>query len=442
VDDLDGLADEGCNSNAVMGVCPSPLSCALTGDVAPVTGSWVYTLPPDIAPTVAYGPNLKFQRTYMSMFSPSATNYRTAMGPRWQNNFQSWLDKSGTTVVVHLTSGQDVKFTYSSTSGGFDWYTPQTGAHFKHLRQATSSPNHWELKTLTGETYKYNWSSPVGKLIEIWDTLATPNKITIAYLTSGQNNGQIDTVTDATGKKRFKFSYSSGRVSSVAYQTVSGGTGTTRVTLAFTYTSTNPTTVQIGGTTIQTNAYTSNYLTSIVDGAGKKIVATNYVTATPGKVANITVPTGSIGYDYGSSHAQCTGNTALFFNLANGASCNIDSDCGTGFRCGGKTGTGSTGKCYRAARCLTTSSPSEDLVTTITPFTPCTGACAPIAQYSWNTSTLDLKGVKMADNNWTSFQRNSNGLVTLMAEGDTDDDPTNTGGAKNWFFVSPRRAPS
>ena len=44
-DDSDGLADEGCFSNAVMGVCPSPLGCDLTGDVAPVTGAWVWCAP-------------------------------------------------------------------------------------------------------------------------------------------------------------------------------------------------------------------------------------------------------------------------------------------------------------------------------------------------------------------------------------------------------------
>ena len=109
-------------------------------------------------------------------------------------------------------------------------------------RQAQAAPNHWELKTLTGEVYKFDWSSSTGKLIEVHDTLATPNKILISYLTSGGNNGQIDTVTDASGKKRFKFSYNQGRVSSVAYQTVVGSTGTTRATLSLSYSSANPTT--------------------------------------------------------------------------------------------------------------------------------------------------------------------------------------------------------
>jgi YD repeat-containing protein len=440
-DDGDAYADEGCGfANSVMGVCESPMSCAETGDIDPVTGAWVYQLPADIAPTVPFGPRFEFRRTYMSMYAPPAINYRTAMGNRWQHNFQSWLTVSGSApnrvVIAHLPTGQDVRFAESGTPGdGYTYFNNfQAGAHFKHLRQATASPNNWELKTLTGEVYVFNWASPTGKLIEIRDTLATPNKITIAYLTSGQNKDQIDTVTDASGKKRFKFTYSSGLATSVAYQTGSGGTWTTRVTLAMSYTSSNPTTIQIGGTTIQTNTYTSGYLTNIADGGGKTLVNLNYVSATPGKLANVTTANGSLGYDYASSHAQCTGQTALFFNLANATACNVDGDCGTGFRCGGKTGSGSTGKCYRAARCLTTTTPTETLITTVTPFTPCTGACAPVAQYSWNTTTLDLKGIRLADNNWTSYQRDTNGMVLTIAEGDTDDDPTNASGAKTWLF--------
>lgn len=131
-------------------------------------------------------------------------------------------------------------------------------------------------------------------------------------------------------------------MSSVAYQTGSSS-WTTRVTLAFGYASANPTTVQIGGATIQTNTYTSGFLTNIADGDGKTIVNVNYSAATPGKVANVTTANGSVGYDYASSHSQCSGNTALFFNLANATACDVDSDCGSGLRCGGKTGSGMTG---------------------------------------------------------------------------------------------------
>ena len=442
--------DEGCFSNWIMGQCPSALSCSVGGDTAPVTGAFVYQLPPDIKPTVPFGPSqFEFRRTYMSKYAPPATNYRTSMGPRWGHNWQSWLDRSGSppssTVVVHLPTGQEVKFSYLNTSGGFDYYTPQAGYHVKWLRQATTSPFHWELRTLTGEKLIYNWSSPVGKLIEVHDTLATANKIVIAYFTSGGNNGQIDTVTDASGKKRFKFSYSSGRVSSVSYQTVSGGTGTTRATLSFTYTSTNPTTVSLGGT-IQTNTYTSNYLTAITDGNSKKIIEVAYSTATAGKAVRVRTGDGGVGYEYASSHAQCTGGTVHYFNLESDALGNAKTcgtlSCGLGYYCGGRTGAGGNdGMCYRAARCLQTTSPSEDLVTTMTAFTGCTGACAPVAQYSWNTTTLDLKGIKLADNKWTSFTRNADGLPTEIVEGDSDDVASNGGGAITWLFYADTNFP-
>jgi hypothetical protein len=183
-DDLDGRVDEGCWSNRVLGHCPGPMSCAETGDVSPIRGQVVYSLPPDLEPAVPFGPSLTFQRRYFSQLENAGlVNYRKAMGTRWTHNFQSWLDKSGTTAIVRLTSGQDVRFTFSHTTGGFDYYTPQAGHFFKHLRQATTSPFHWQLQTLEGHTFVYNWSSPTGKLIEIQDSLA--NKVTITYFTSG-----------------------------------------------------------------------------------------------------------------------------------------------------------------------------------------------------------------------------------------------------------------
>jgi YD repeat-containing protein len=203
--------------------------------------------------------------------------------------------------------------------------------------------------------------------------------------------------------------------------------------VSFSYTTANPTTVQIGATTIQTMSYPSGYLTNITDGDGNKIIDVAYASATAGKVVSVTTGGGAVGYEYGSINSQCTGGTVLFFNTT-GTACSSDSQC-SGYRCGGKTGAGGNdGKCYRGARCLSTTSPSENLVTAMAALTPCTGSCAPTAQYSWNTSTLDLKGIKLADNNWTSFQRDGNGMVMLMAKGDNDDDPTNSGGAKTWFF--------
>ncbi len=122
----------------------------------------------------------------------------------------------------------------------------------------------------------------------------------------------------------------------------------------------------------------------------------------------------------------------------NATSCNVDSDCllpdlTQKGRCGGKTGAGATGRCYHAARCLQTTSPSEDLITLVSPLNPCTGACAPTAEYAW--TGLDLKGVKLADGNWTSFIRNATtGMTEIMAEGDTNSDASDAGGLKTWFF--------
>src|SRR5512139_439964 len=65
-DDADGLADEGCAPSLVSGVCESPLSCDDTGMVSPLKGALHYSLPPDIAPRVPYGPGIGFRRFYMS----------------------------------------------------------------------------------------------------------------------------------------------------------------------------------------------------------------------------------------------------------------------------------------------------------------------------------------------------------------------------------------
>jgi YD repeat-containing protein len=435
-DDADGFADEGCWPAGMHAVCESPMSCKVTGDIAPKSGGIVYQLPADLDPKVAFGPSIPFIRRYVSLYEPGATSpqNRRSLGSRWQHNWQSWLDRSGSTVIVHLTTGQDVLFTYSTTSGGYDYYTPQAGYHFKHLRQATSSPNSWELRTLTGEVFVYDWTSPSGKLVELWDTVG--NKVTIGY----DGSGRVSTVTDASGAKRLTMSYTNGRITRVNLQTIALNP-TTRTYITIAYTGTNPTAVYTTGSTPRENhVFDANgYLTLIEDGEGNDILDLSWVDGSPGKVARVMTGEGGLGFDYNSSHAQCTGGTIMFFNVADATSCNVDADCGGSRRCGGKTGTGSTGRCYRAARCINTISPSEDLVSTVTALTPCTGACAPVAEYAWNTSTLDLKGIKKNSSiaKWTSFERDANGMVITMAEGDTDSDATNAGGLKTFFFYDP-----
>jgi YD repeat-containing protein len=445
--DSDLMADEGCNPSAVTGVCESPLSCRTAGRVAPTSGNVVYTLPPDVAPDVAYGPSLSFQRFYTSLYEPGggAPAYRKPLGPHWGHNYMSWLDKdtapSPDQVILHTVTGQDVLFQYASTNGGYDYYTPQEGFEADYLRQSTSSPYQWELRTLTGTVYVYDWASPTGKLTEVRDTLATPNKVTLAY----DGSGQVSTVTDASNRKRFLFSYASGVASTLAYQTFDGSTWTTRVTVVYGYTSGNPTSVSIGSKVAQTMQYSGGYLTKVVDGDNKDIISLTYLAATPGKVVRSVSESGELGYEYNSSRGACSGGTVIFFNRVGNATCDSDANCGADHLCGGIANPSSTpaGFCYRAARCLITTSPDEDLVETVTALPVsggCTGACVKNIEYDWG-STPDLIGEKQADGTWTSYQRNADGLVTLMARGDTDSDPTNAGGHKTWYFYGDANFP-
>lgn len=439
--DSDLMADEGCSPAAVTGVDENPLDPALTGSVAPKSGNLTYALPPDVAPTVPYGPPLIFQRTYISEFDAggSAPAYRKSLGPRWQHNFMSWLDVNTTPspdqAIVHTTEGRDVLFQYDSTSGGYTYWVAQEGAHYDYLRQSTSSPYNWELRTLTGNVYLYDWSSPTGKLIAVMDSLATANRLTISY-----SSGLIDKVQDASGKKQLVFGYTSSLLTSVNYQTVSGGTPTTQVDIVYAYSSGNPTSVTIDGDVRQTMTYSSSYLEKIISGTSGKAeqLAVGYLSGSPGKVVRSTSPLGDLGFEYGSSRASCSGGSLVYFNRVGTTACDDDSDCGSDYLCGGETnfaGT-NTGVCYRAARCLQLTSPDEDLVDTVAGLPAsggCTGACASNTEYDWGT-TPDLVGAKQADNTWTSYQRNSDGLVTLSARGDTDSDPTNAGGQKTWTY--------
>ncbi len=443
-DDTDLMADEGCNPAAITGVCENPLDCSTTGTVAPKSGNVVYHLPPDIDVEVPFGPALTFQRFYASLYEPggSAPAYRKSLGPHWGHNFMSWLDFNSSPnpdqVIVHTVDGNDVLFQYDSTAGGYKYFVAQEGYHVDYLRQKSSS-GVWELRTLSGMVYEYNWSSPVGKLTSIKDTLSTPNTLTITY----NGSGLIDKVVDASAKKQLVFTYNgSSLLTDVDYQTVDGGTPTTRIAVDFAYTGSNPITVTIASQLRQTLAYNgSGYLTSVRSGTGNDPVqlALDYLSSTPGVVVRSTSPLGDLGFEYNSSRASCSGGSIVYFNRNDSTSCDDDTDCGSDFMCGGETnfaGT-NTGVCYRAARCLTLTSPDEDLVDTVAGIAAsggsCTGACAETTEYDWG-STPDLAGVKQADGTWTSYQRNSDGLVTLTAIGDTDSDPTNTGGQKTWSF--------
>ncbi len=447
--DSDLMADEGCNPAAVTGVCESPLDCSQTGQIAPKSGNVTYRLPQDLNIATPYGPSLTFQRFYVSQYEPGggAPAYRTSMGPHWGHEYMSWLDKNTTPnpdqVIVHLPDGRDVLFQYSSTSGGHDYYTPQEGFHADYLRQSTSTPYGWELRSLTGEVLEYDWSSPTGKLTGIKDSVG--NKLSVSY----NGSGLVDKVVDASGKKRLLFGYTGSVVTSVDYQTVDGGTPTTRVTVAITYTSGNPTAVSIGGSSVQTMQYTSGYLTKVLDAGSNDLIAYQYLSGASGKVVRATTEAGEIGFDYSGARADCSGGLVIGFNRASATACDDDADCGSDYVCAGETNpaAANTGVCYRAARCVTTTSPDEDLIDTVAAISGggggsggCTGACAPTTEYDWG-STPDLAGTEQADGTWTSYQRNSDGMVTLMARGDTDSDPTNAGGHKTWFFYGDSNFP-
>ncbi|MCB9564126.1 MAG: RHS repeat protein [Kofleriaceae bacterium] len=442
--DSDLLADEGCSPYETTGACEQPLGCEEAGAVAPVSGALVYELVPDLSVATPYGPKLEFKRTYRSMAAPGGTPpaYRVPLGAHWAHNYMSWLDKdtspSPDQVVIHLTTGREVLFQYDTTTSGYDYYTPQEGFHVDYLRQSTSTPYGWEMRTLTGEVYAYDTTGSVGKLTEIRDSLSTPNVVTIAY----DGNGQVYTVTDASSHKRLLFEYSSGLLSAVRYQTVDGATVVTRVSATYSYDSGELAALALGGVTTQTLEYGGGQLESILDGDGNAILNVAYLAN--GKVARSTAPSGETGFEYASNRSECSGGTVIYSNRTGTVACDDDSDCGSDFLCGGETDPSSanTGVCYRAARCLQTSSPTEDLIDTVAALpvaglgTGCTGACVENTEYSWS-STHELAGSKDANGVWTSYQRNANGLVAIAARGDTDDEPTNdASGFRTWLFYA------
>lgn len=441
-DDANGLVDEKCYPTLTTGQCDNPLTCAETGMVSPLTGSLRYQLPPDVAPSVPFGPGIQFTRFYVSQYAPggSAPAYRKALGERWHHSYASWLDKYTTPspdeIVLHLPRGQDAMFKFTGTVGGFDEYnTFQPGFRFQYLKQRVASPNEYELKTLTGERLIYNSS---GKLIEIHDSLATANKVLLTY----DGNGMLSTVTDANNKRRLLFSYTSSVITSIAFQLNDSG-WTTQHTTSYSYTNGNLTGVTIGSQSAQTNVYTSSYLTSIQDGAGNTLVNFVYDSATAGKVVRVDTPRGLVGYEFASSRSNCSGKTVLYFHRQNTTSCSVDSDCGTGYLCGGKTGSGSTGQCFRGARCLTVSSPSEDVVTTVSAFAgnseTCDGACLDAIDHVWDTasSRLDLTAVKDPSNYFTvtEFETTgaSKGLPKKIIYGASDS--SGTGGQRTVFIT-------
>ena len=253
-------------------------------------------------------------------------------------------------------------------------------------------------------------------------------------------NGQVDRVTDASGKRRLQFAYTGGVMTSMKFQMLISAAWTDQHTTTFGYTSGHLTSVTIGGQLAQTNVYTSNYLTSIQDGGSKTLVNFVYDGATAGKIVRVDTPRGVVGYEFAPSRTECSGSnkTALYFHKANTTSCSTDTDCGSGFLCGGKTGAGATGQCFRGARCLTISSPSDDVITAVTAFAgnseSCEGACLEAIDHVWNTTSgaLDLTAVKDPSNLYTTKEFNANGLPTRIVYGDANATPG--GGLRELFL--------
>ncbi|HEY1556548.1 MAG TPA: hypothetical protein VGF94_17050, partial [Kofleriaceae bacterium] len=242
-DDGNGLTDEGCYPTLTTGVCESPLSCGDTGMISWKTGSLHYDLPADIAPAVPYGPGIGFRRFYTSMYTagtnPTSVNH-TPLGPNWQHTYMTWLykfnDGTHNRIILHTSQGRDVDYVDASTTctvspfSGFESYTPQAGDHVLNLCVDTTNTLYY-VQLLTGETLKYNSS---GQLIEIWDTMPTPNKVLVTWTST--TRGNVSTVTDASGERRLSFNYTDNLLTSINYQLKSSaGTWTTEQTTSFTY---------------------------------------------------------------------------------------------------------------------------------------------------------------------------------------------------------------
>lgn len=445
-DDADNLQDEGCYPAITTGVCESPLSCGETGMISPSTGSLHYSLPPDVAPKVPWGPGIGFRRFYTSQYDPGAGApvWKKPLGDRWQHTYMSWLTLTGagagSKISLHTSRGQDIQFTFSSGDGLVDFYTPQPGFHFSSMTVRRTcnimgcSITSIRLATLTGETWIYNAS---GKLSSVQD--AGLKSVSLSY----DGNGQVSTVTDSQGSRRLLFNYTSNQLSSLQFQILISSVWTTQHTTSYGYTSGALTTVTIGGELAQNNTYTSGYLTRIADGASKPIVNFTYAAASDGAAVRADTVSGMIGVERNSSRASCSGKTAVYFNLGSAATCTNDAGCASGQMCGAIDASG-FGRCFRGGRCLTLTSPSEDLVTTVAPLAPsghtCDGACLDVAQYIWNTggNAIDLKATRDPHPSGTGAYEtrafNVNGLPVKISYGDPDDSPDNTNGARTVYL--------
>jgi RHS repeat-associated protein len=443
--DGNGMTDEGCYPARRTGVCESPLSCMDTGWVSWSTGSLHYDVPADVAPKSPYGPAIGLRRFYTSMYAPPATPTgvnRTPLGARWQHNYMSWIDQPAdpSKRVLHMPQGEDVLASAGAADATWQYFQLQVGQHVQWFRQRLAGAREYELRALAGETMIYD---SLGQLVEVWDRVAAPNtnKVRVAWTTTAGGRA-VSTVTDATGARRLRLNYAGAVLTSVDFQLYSAGTWTTRHTTAYAYASGTLASVTIGGQLAQSNTYSGGHLVQIRDGDNRQLATFQYTATKPGETVSIDTPDGTVGFEYNSSRATCTGKTVLYFNKGNATACSADADCGSGLLCGGKRTSGATGMCFRAARCLTVDSSSgESLVTNVSPLgapgETCTGACAAATQYIWNTA-LGLQATRDALGSHVSTRYNSDGLPTKIVLADPDADPNNAGGARTmWLYYDP-----
>ena len=427
-DDTDGFLDNGCNPEGYLSIRESPLPRSAIGIVAPLSGQHIWTEPADLHINVAYGPDLDFVRSYNSQVTETDPAL-APMGYGWRHNYMSWLQGDSSHMRARLPSGEEVLFTYAPVAG----YTPQPGHRIGRLLYDSSTAR-WSFTTHDGWEYTYWGSDDIQYLESITDPRGY--QLVLTY-----SDGILKTVAAATGDKELRFSYVPSGLNQVEYW----ADGVKRTELELTYTSNGLSSAKLGGTTFRSYSYdAAGILDGIGDASGHVVADFSHLSSTAGKSALVASGRGMVGYKYGDSSCDSGNGVYEYFNLKDngttgeGVACDTDAQCGSGYFCGGQTnpGTGTSGLCFRARRCVTVSKSSDDLVGAVSSSCP---TCTDTADRAWDTSgVISLKGEKDAENSWTSYLYNAGGYVTKMVENDSDSDAATVpaGGRVTWFFYS------
>jgi hypothetical protein len=437
-DDGDGLLDECCNPERYLHVREAPLARRDVGIAAPITGQQAWTEPADFDIDVAYGPDLQFVRSYDSLVNQTGA-LKAPMNQGWRHNYMSWLEFNPSLIInARLPSGAEVRFFFDAFTAS---YIPQTG---HRVGRITVVNDEWTLPMHDGSKYIYRGAGGNTKyLYQIVDPRGYA-------LTMTHTSGRLTKVTAATGAKELRFSYSGSplQLDHVEYW----ADGVKRADLELVYATLfwpgRLLSAKLGGATFRNytvDAY--GHLSMVADGSGHTIAEFKYAAGSPGKVVRALSGEGVVGYKYGDS--TCNGGAGVYqyFNLKDdgtegeGVWCDTNAQCGDGYYCGGQTdpGSGTTGRCFRARRCVTMAGGNEDLVDSVSSSCP---TCTDVADRAWDTNSFRLLGEKDAENVWTSYLYDSNGYVTTMVEKDDNEfadeispHPPNPANARTtWFF--------